>query len=94
MRGLSFVAGYFPEELFTNKNVDPETHYPEAESMRSLERPERVHKLGVQIAELAGEWMSYGGTEGKYASCWRERQEVCGRRGEEGERKRRRSLLE
>ncbi|OBT40533.1 hypothetical protein VE00_08989 [Pseudogymnoascus sp. WSF 3629] len=54
MRGLSFAAGHFPEELFANKNVDSETHYLEAESMRSLERPERVHKLGVQIAEEKG----------------------------------------
>lgn len=69
MRSLSFAKGRFPEELFTNKNVDLETHYPKAESMHSLERLERVHKLGVQIAELAGEWMSYGGTEGKYAFC-------------------------
>ncbi|KFZ23180.1 hypothetical protein V502_02343 [Pseudogymnoascus sp. VKM F-4520 (FW-2644)] len=61
MQGLGFTAGYFPEGWFANDNVEPETHYLEAESTRSQHRPERVQWLGVQIAELAGEWMAYNG---------------------------------
>ncbi|KFZ16176.1 hypothetical protein V502_05233 [Pseudogymnoascus sp. VKM F-4520 (FW-2644)] len=64
MQGLGFTAGYFPEGWFANENVEPETHYLEAESMRSQHRPERVQWLGVQIARLAEEWMRYSGVDG------------------------------
>ncbi|OBT63800.1 hypothetical protein VE03_06930 [Pseudogymnoascus sp. 23342-1-I1] len=64
MQGLGFTAGYFPEEWFDNENVEPETHYLEAESMRSQHRPERVLWLGVQIAGLAKGWMGYSNVDG------------------------------
>ncbi|OBT73410.1 hypothetical protein VF21_08106 [Pseudogymnoascus sp. 05NY08] len=64
MQGLGFTAGYFPEKWFANENVEPETHYLEAESMRSQHRPERVLWLGVQIAGLAKEWVGYSNVDG------------------------------
>jgi hypothetical protein len=64
MQGLGFTAGYFPEKWFGNENVEPETHYLEAESMRSQHRPERVQWLGVQLAELAPEWIGYSNEDG------------------------------
>jgi hypothetical protein len=62
MQGLGFTAGYFPEKWFGDENVEPETHYLEAGSMRSKHRPERVQWLGVQLAELAPEWIGYDGS--------------------------------
>jgi hypothetical protein len=64
MQGLGFTAGYFPEKWFGNENVEPETHYLEAESMRSQHRPERVQWLGAQLAELAPEWIGYSNEGG------------------------------
>ncbi|KAL5349682.1 hypothetical protein ACLOAV_004712 [Pseudogymnoascus australis] len=64
MQGLGFTAGYFPKDWFDNENVEPETHYLEAESMRSQHRPERVLWLGVQIARLTEDWMGYSSEDG------------------------------
>lgn len=76
MQGLGFTAGYFPEGWFANENVEPETHYLEAESMRSQHRPERVQWLGVQIAGLAGEWMAYSNVN-KYTFSVGEKAKEC-----------------
>ncbi|KAL5351006.1 hypothetical protein ACLOAV_004580 [Pseudogymnoascus australis] len=64
MQGLGFTAGYFPDGWFDKENVEPETHYLEAESMRSQHRPERVLWLGVQIARLTEGWMGYSSEDG------------------------------
>ncbi|ELR07169.1 hypothetical protein VC83_04915 [Pseudogymnoascus destructans] len=84
MQGLGFTAGYFPENWFANENVEPETHYLEAESMRSQHRPERVLWLGVQIARLAPEWMGYSSVDGYTFSVGEKAKEYVGG-DEEGE---------
>ncbi|KFZ00822.1 hypothetical protein V501_10435 [Pseudogymnoascus sp. VKM F-4519 (FW-2642)] len=78
MQGLGFTAGYFPEGWFSNENVEPETHYLEAESMRSQHRPERVLWLGVQIAGLAPEWMGYSSVDGYTFSVGEKAKEYAG----------------
>ncbi|KAL5344583.1 hypothetical protein ACLOAV_010567 [Pseudogymnoascus australis] len=64
MQGLGFTEGYFLHDWFNDENVEPETHYLEAESMRSQHRPERVLWLGVQIARLTEGWMGYSSEDG------------------------------
>ncbi|OBT83089.1 hypothetical protein VE02_08600 [Pseudogymnoascus sp. 03VT05] len=83
MQGLGFTAGYFPEKWFANENVEPETHYLEAESMRSQHRPERVLWLGVQIAGLAKEWVGYSNVDGYTFSLGEKAKEYLG--DEEGD---------
>ncbi|KAL5344397.1 hypothetical protein ACLOAV_010657 [Pseudogymnoascus australis] len=89
MQGLSFTAGYFPEDWFNNENVEPETHYLEAESMRSQDRPERVLWLGVQIARLTEGWMGYSNEDGfsvgeKGRECFDHEDEESGDDAESG----------
>ncbi|KFY80211.1 hypothetical protein V499_00885 [Pseudogymnoascus sp. VKM F-103] len=78
MQGLGFTTSYFPEGWFSNENVEPETHYLEAESMRSQHRPERVLWLGVQIAELVPEWMGYSSVDGYTFSVGEKAKEYAG----------------
>lgn len=82
MQGLEFTADYFPEKWFANENVEPETHYLEAESMRSQHRPERVLWLGVQIARLAEGWMEYSNVDGYTFSIGEKAREVLEEEGE------------
>ncbi|KFX95339.1 hypothetical protein O988_05846 [Pseudogymnoascus sp. VKM F-3808] len=84
MQGLGFTERYFPEGWFADENVEPETHYLEAESTRSQHRPERILWLGVQIARLAGEWMGYSNVDG-YTFSVGEKARECFEAGVEGE---------
>jgi hypothetical protein len=63
MQGLGFTASYFPDDWFSNENVEP-LDYLEADSMRLQHRPQRIPWLGVQIATWAGAWMGYAGVGG------------------------------
>ncbi|KFY25593.1 hypothetical protein V493_04571 [Pseudogymnoascus sp. VKM F-4281 (FW-2241)] len=98
MQGLSFTAGYFPEHWFANENIESETHYLEAESIRFQHRPERILWLGVQIARQTEGWMEYSNVDGytfsvgeKARECAKEEEEKVesgsgsGSAGEDGE---------